>query len=157
MRVRHAAIPVIVVLLMAIGHAQRGGVIGGGVANLPDSGAAPQRAGAPARDRRPASQPSGTATISGRVVSSEGAPLRRTQVQLAGAGVTGRSVATDLDGRYVFTALPAGRYSVRVFRSGYISLAYGQRAPTDPSRSIEVADGPHHLLVAVHSGEISRH
>src|SRR5678816_3940046 len=82
----------------------------------------PAAARAPSRDRQPNGQrPAGTASISGRVVSIDGSPLPRTQVQLAGAGVTGRTVLTDGDGRYSFTALPAGRYTLRVFRGGYIN------------------------------------
>ena len=96
----------------------------------------------PPRDRQPNGQlPAGTASISGRVVSIDGSPLRRTQVQLAGAGVTGRTVLTDSDGRFSFTGLPASRYSLRVFRGGYINLAYGQRTPTEPPKQIELADG----------------
>jgi hypothetical protein len=96
----------------------------------------------PPRDRQPnGPRPAGTASISGRVVSLEGSPLRRTQVQLAGSGVTGRTVLTDNEGRYSFTDLPASRYSLRVFRGGFINLAYGQRTPTEPAKQIELADG----------------
>ncbi len=96
----------------------------------------------PPRDRTPnGQQPVGTASISGRVVSIDGSPLRRTQVQLAGPGVTGKTVLTDAEGRYTFTGLPANRYSLRVFRGGYINLAYGQRTPTDPPKQVEAADG----------------
>ena len=133
MRVRHAAIPVIGVLLMAIGHAQRGGVIGGGVANLPDSGAAPQRAGAPARDRRPQSavrhrdhqRPRGVQR--GRTVAPD-------PVQLAGAGVTGRSVATDLDGRYVLA-----RFRRVLLRPGVSQRLHQPRLrATRANRSLQV-------------------
>jgi protocatechuate 3,4-dioxygenase beta subunit len=95
----------------------------------------------PTRDRRPSEQVAGTGSISGRVVSSDGSPLRRTQVQLAGAGVTGRTTLTDSDGRYSFTALPPGRYTLRVFRGGYLNIAYGQRTPTDAAQPLELTDG----------------
>lgn len=119
-------------------RAQVGGVVGTAV---PGGPSAPQRPGAPPRDRTPNAQPTGTASITGRVVSAEGAPLRRTQVQLAGAGVTGRTAVTDSEGRYVFAGLPAGRYSLRAIRSGYINISYGQRSPTEPTKPIELADG----------------
>ena len=125
-------------LVASTAGAQRGGVVGTAVPGAPS---APPRSGAPPRDRTPNTQPTGTASITGRVVSVEGAPLRRTQVQLAGAGVTGRTAVTDSEGRYVFTGLPAGRYSLRAFRSGYINIAYGQRTPTEPSKPLELADG----------------
>jgi len=98
---------------------------------------------APPRDRQPAGgqRPAGTGSISGRVVSADGSVLRRAQVQLSGPGVTGRTVLTDSEGRFSFTALPASRYTLRVFRGGYINLTYGQRTPTDAPKQIELADG----------------
>ncbi len=131
---------VVALLLMtsstAFAQANRGGAPG---TVTPPAQPGPRTA---TRDRQPSGQnATGTASISGRVVSVDGAPLRRTQVQLAGAGVTGRSVLTDGEGRYVFTALPAGRYTLRVFRGGYINLSYGQRSPTEPARPVDVEDG----------------
>jgi len=132
---------VVVVLLVAasstaFAQGPRGGAPG---TVTPPTAQAPRTA---TRDRQPNGQgATGTASISGRVVSIDGSPLRRTQVQLAGAGVTGRSVLTDGEGRYVFTALPAGRYTLRVFRGGYINLAYGQRSPTEPARPVDVDEG----------------
>src|SRR6478672_4716907 len=98
---------VVALLLMtsstAFAQANRGGALG---TVTPPAQPGPRTA---TRDRQPSGQnATGTASISGRVVSVDGAPLRRTQVQLAGAGVTGRSVLTDGEGRYVFAALPAG-------------------------------------------------
>lgn len=114
----------------------------GGIAGSVSS-PAPQRPAAPPRDRQPNGQrtPAGNSTISGRVISAEGAPLRRTQVMLAGAPVGGRTTQTDSDGRYSFTALPAGRYTIRASRGGYVNLAYGQRTPSEPVRPVELAEG----------------
>jgi hypothetical protein len=114
-----------------------GGIVGSVI------GPAPQRPAAPPRDRQPNGQraAAGNSTISGRVTSLDGAPLRRTQVQLAGAPIGGRTTQTDSDGRYSFAALPAGKYTIRVSRGGYVNLAYGQRTPTDPTKPIELADG----------------
>ena len=54
--------------------------------------------------------------------------------------VGNRSTGTDPDGRYEFTELPAGRYSVAVNRSGYLSVAYGQRRPLEPGKPLQILD-----------------
>jgi protocatechuate 3,4-dioxygenase beta subunit len=140
MRPSSLAIATIALVMFAsVARGQGFGVVGSVIGSLPEE---PQRSAGPARDRRPDdTQPSGTASISGRVMAVEGSPLRRTQVQLSGPGVRGRTALTDGDGRYSFTGLPAGRYSLRTFRTGYINLAYGQRAPNEPGKPVELADG----------------
>src|SRR3954463_13654917 len=78
--------------------------------------------GPPARDARPPAQ-AGTAVVRGRVLAADtGKPLRRARITLSGAGVgrEGRSASTSLDGRYEIPDLPAGRYTIRVARSGYL-------------------------------------
>lgn len=99
------------------------------------------RPAAPVRDRQPGAPavPQGTGSIAGRVLSGDGLPLRRTQVQLAGVG--GRVAQTDSEGRFAFTGLPAGRYTLRANRQGYVALAYGMRTPADRSQPIDLADG----------------
>jgi len=48
----------------------------------------------------------------------------------AGAGVArARTVSTDTDGNYEVVELPAGRYTVRVSRSGYVALSYTAQLP----------------------------
>ena len=84
----------------------------------------PNAQGAPPRDARPAAQ-AGTAVVRGRVVAADtGKPLRRARVTLSGAelGREGRSTSTSLDGRFEIAELPAGRYTIRVSRSGYLPL-----------------------------------
>jgi protocatechuate 3,4-dioxygenase beta subunit len=107
-------------------------------------GRAGQRVVAPPRDRPPGRPAAavGTSSLSGRVVSPEGTPLRRTQLTVTGSEPGARRAAfTDSDGRFAFTALPAGRYTIRANKGGYINLAYGQRTPTDPTRPIDLAEG----------------
>src|SRR6185295_13907086 len=68
---------------------------------------------APARDS--SALPSGTASISGRVVTTDDAPLRRVQVHLAGGPFTAANaptVGTNAQGQYEFKNLPAGRYTL---------------------------------------------
>jgi protocatechuate 3,4-dioxygenase beta subunit len=102
----------------------------------------PNAQGAPPRDARPATQ-SGTAVVRGRVLAADtGKPLRRARITLSGAelGREGRSTSTSLDGRYEIAELPAGRYTIRVTRSGYLPLQYGQRRPLEPGKPIQVLD-----------------
>jgi len=138
MRSRRFALAAALVLSGLVAQAQDAGGIAGSVI-----GPTTQRPATPPRDRQPNGQrtPAGSSSISGRVVSVDGNPLRRTQVQLAGSPVGGRTTQTDGDGRYSFTALPAGRYTIRVSRGGYVNLAYGQRTPSEPARPVALADG----------------
>ena len=83
----------------------------------------------PPRDAKVTS-PRGTASIKGRVTTADsGIPLRRALVHLSGSGRPARAAYTDDDGRYVFTQLPAGTYTISVNpgpqRAGYESAMYG--------------------------------
>jgi protocatechuate 3,4-dioxygenase beta subunit len=97
----------------------------------------------PARDFGPAAgSPAGTGTLSGRVVSTEGAPVRRAQVQLFAADANVRKAAvTDDEGRYTFTALPAGRYTIRANKGGYVNAAFGQKGLNQPVPPVILRDG----------------
>ena len=102
----------------------------------------PPTQGPPPRDTRPSS-PAGTAVVRGRVLASDtGRPLRRARVMMSGPelGREGRSTSTSLDGRYEITGLPAGRYTIRVTRSGYLPLQYGQRRPLEPGKPLQLTD-----------------
>jgi hypothetical protein len=102
----------------------------------------PANQGPPPRDARPSAQ-GGTATLRGRIVAAEnGKPLRRARITLSGPelGREGRSTSTGVDGRYEIAELPAGRYSIRVTRSGYLPLQYGQRRPLEPGKPIQLAE-----------------
>src|ERR1700716_1481297 len=72
----------------------------------------------PPRDARPKPD-TGTAIIRGRIVAGDtGKPLRRARVTLTAPELAGepRNTSTDADGRYEFTDLPAGRFTLRVTR-----------------------------------------
>ena len=83
----------------------------------------------------------GTGRIRGRVVSADtGAPIRRAQVRISGPDIGAKAALTDVDGRYEFRELPAGRFSLNATKSGYVSVQYGQTRPFEQGRQIELAD-----------------
>ena len=95
----------------------------------------------PPRDVQPAQ--TGTGVISGRILAADtGRPLRRAQIRLTAPelGREPRTTSTDADGRYEFTDLPAGRYTVSVSRSGYLRLQYGQHRPGEQGKPLQVLD-----------------
>jgi hypothetical protein len=95
---------------------------------------------APARDNT--TPQTGTARVRGRVTTSEGAPLRRAQVRLSGAGLSEtRVIASDADGRYEIRDLPAGRFTLTASKGGYLTLSFGQRRPVEPGQPLEIANG----------------
>ena len=101
----------------------------------------PPRDATAAANRQPLAV--GTAEISGTVMMAGGTqPARKTRVNLSGAELRGgRSVTTDDTGRFSFTALPAGRYSLSATRPGHITVTYGQRQPGRPGTQIQLSDG----------------
>jgi Carboxypeptidase regulatory-like domain len=95
---------------------------------------------APGRDTPPAT---GTSVIRGRVVAAAGQrPLAKVEVRaVADTQRVNTIVLTDVNGRYEFTALPAGRYTVTANKQNYVRAAYGERRPLGPAAPIEVAAG----------------
>ncbi len=53
---------------------------------------------------------------------------------------TPRTASTSTDGRYEFRDVAPGRYTLRVERSGYLALTYGQRRPGEQGRPLEIAE-----------------
>ena len=97
---------------------------------------------APPRDRQPEAQ-TGSAVIRGRVAAADsGRPLRRARITLSAPelGRDRRTTSTGLDGRYEITDLPAGRYTIRVQRNGYLALQYGQRRPFEQGKPLQLVD-----------------
>ncbi len=90
----------------------------------------------------------GKGSISGTVVvAGSGQPARRARVSLSGGseaggrGAGGRSTTTDETGRFVFSALPEGRFNLSASKPGHVSGTYGQRQPGRPGTPIQLADG----------------
>jgi protocatechuate 3,4-dioxygenase beta subunit len=104
---------------------------------------APGPPGGPARDPNAPPPPVGTATIRGRVTAADsGTPLRRAQVRITSPELRlSQSAATDADGRYAFTKMPAARYQISVSRNGFVSLQYGQTRPFEGGKTLSLSDG----------------
>ncbi len=94
------------------------------------------------RDQRQ-TPPAASGVIRGRVVSADtGEALRRVRVDLSASELkSARAVATDGNGRFEFRGLPAGRFLVRASKTGYVTLAYGQRRPFQGGRQVELTAG----------------
>src|SRR5262245_5453144 len=100
--------------------------------------AAPQQS---ARDTRATA---GTGSIAGVVVDeTDGKPIARASVTLAGAELRPhRLTITDATGRFVFTDLPAGRFTLRATRSPHLPSSYGQTEPgRGPGLPLALGDG----------------
>lgn len=87
--------------------------------------------------------PAPTGRITGRIVAGDtGRPIKRARVFVNAAEVPGgRGTLTDDQGLYELTELPAGRYTLTVSKSGFVSLAYGQRRPLQAGTPLQLADG----------------
>jgi hypothetical protein len=92
------------------------------------------------RDAAPAK---GTAAIVGRVTNLEtGGPLRRALIRITSPALpSDRRVSTNSDGRYEVRDLPAGGYSLKAERGGYLTLAYGQRRPGEMAKPLQLSEG----------------
>jgi hypothetical protein len=76
------------------------------------------------------------------VAADSGRPVKRARVFVTAAEVPGgRGVLTDDTGTFELTELPAGRYTLTVSKSGFVSLAYGQRRPLQAGTPLQLGDG----------------
>jgi hypothetical protein len=97
----------------------------------------------PRRDRPAEAAATGTARLSGRVVAADtGRPLKRARVsiQLTEGRLT-KAAVTDENGRFTVPSLPAGKYSVSATKTGYVTMAAGQRRAQRAGIPIELGDG----------------
>lgn len=108
----------------------------------------PQSAPRDAVQDRGTGQQSRGSSLSGRVVAVDtGKPMQGAIVHivdLRGANPTerqGRWVTTDAEGRWEARDLAAGRYTLRVSKSGYLTIEYGQRRPFERGKTLELSAG----------------
>src|SRR5262245_35841171 len=99
----------------------------------------------PARDTSAQQKdaPAPSARISGRVTTADtGRPVKRARVFVTAVELPGgRGVLTDDAGLFDLADLPAGRYTLTVSKSGFISLSYGQRRPLQAGTPLQLGDG----------------
>jgi len=69
-----------------------------------------------------------------------GKPVQGTIVTLGGAAAGDAKVLTDAQGRFVFTDLAKGSYTITATRRGYAEGAYGRRRPAGPGQILPLAD-----------------
>lgn len=100
------------------------------------------QAQAPARDSRNNDVVvAGTSSIAGVIVDQDRQPVRRASVSLGGNAQPARTVVTDDGGRFLFAAIPAGRYTITVKKPGYPQMSYGARAAFRTGSGVVVAEG----------------
>jgi hypothetical protein len=134
----------IVSLLLALGMAAAAQQTPGQIAQPPRPATGNQQ---PARDTPAQPQdapPTPTGRITGRVIASDnGRPVKRARVFVTAAELPdgGRGVLTDDQGVFDLAELPAGRYTLTVSKSGFVSLSYGQRRPLQAGTPLQLTDG----------------
>lgn len=82
-----------------------------------------------------------TATISGRVTTETGGPIRRAEVRATSNGGLTRFATTDPEGRFVVRDLPAGAFTLHISKSGFVPLYFGQRRPFERRTTIQLVPG----------------
>ena len=89
------------------------------------------------------SPPEDRCMLAGVVVkSTTGAPLKRAVVYLQRVGGQEQhSVRTEAGGRFSFSGLGPGTYSLWVNRDGYLNIAYGQETPESPPKFLTLKPG----------------
>jgi hypothetical protein len=96
----------------------------------------------PPRPRDPTVPRTGTASIVGQAVLSSGEPVGDAEVAISSA--LGRTTNwTGADGRFEFSALPAGAYNLYANRQDLLSVRYGERIYNHGGPMIPLADGEH--------------
>ena len=89
-------------------------------------------------------EPVGTGAIFGTVVSAaSGQPVDGVRLMLSGGGLQSpRQVVTDDSGGFGFAKLPAGEFTLRASKTGYVSVTFGQKEPRPgwPGTPITLAD-----------------
>jgi hypothetical protein len=86
----------------------------------------------------------GTASVSGLVLNDDdpAQPVRRAIVTLTGEGLRpSRGAVTDDAGRFEFSGIPPGQFTITVSRASFITSVYGAKRPGRPGTPITVAEG----------------
>jgi hypothetical protein len=105
--------------------------------------------GAYAQPRDVAATKPPTAVISGVVLSDDEdqRPVRRVRVTCSGGDARGATAITDDRGRFQFTGLRPGRYTLGATKDAWIATTYGAKRPRRPGSAIPIAAGQHAQVV----------
>jgi hypothetical protein len=99
----------------------------------------------PARDLPRAPSVAGTGVITGLVRAADsGAPVRGADIRLTGTGLPRggvRAAFTDASGRYEFSGLPEGQYTLIASKVRYMTMTYGQTRSGEEGRPVLLATG----------------
>ena len=102
-----------------------------------------QPSGQPGQPPNPNAPPApGTSTVRGHVFAADsGQPLRKAQARMTSGELReNRLATTDVDGRYEFKEVRAGRYTISANKGSYVGLSYGQQRPNDAPKPIAILD-----------------
>jgi hypothetical protein len=81
--------------------------------------------------------------ITGRVLAADsGRPVKRARAYVSAPELPeGRGTLTDDTGVFDLNDLPAGRYTLTVSKTGFVTLSYGQRRPFQAGTPLQLGDG----------------
>ncbi len=86
--------------------------------------------------------------IVGQVVDSFGAPVASAIVAI-GTGPSLTRAFTTAEGRFLFTGLAQGNYSITAQKPGYVPGQFGRTRPNGPGQPLELADGARETNVRI--------
>jgi hypothetical protein len=143
MQITSCAAAITLVVLSAVPAAAQGaGAATPGT--VPTTLSTQQRPAAPGTDPNGAPATTvGTATLRGHIFAADsGQPLRKAQVRIVAGEINeNRLTTTGADGKYEFTAVRAGRYTVFASKGSFVNISYGQLRPFDAGKPLEILDG----------------
>ena len=83
-----------------------------------------------------------TASVRGRVVDSNGVPVRSAEVRLNNTdGRDHRVATTDVSGQYEIRDVTPGQWTLRASKAGFVSQSPAQTSPLDQERPMAIANG----------------
>ena len=85
--------------------------------------------------------PSGTATLTGIVLTEAGLPVSGAHVTLTAPAFQAKETETDEEGRFTFTNVPEDSVELRASAPGFLEAVYGEKRPGSPGTPIRLRAG----------------